>query len=606
MNVSDMSVWRGGTPPRTGNNGEAADRPARRAFRAEEDGAEISLGGLTGSLRGDGRTVPEGGFSEDTVYGETPLPFSKDERERAPSPPERIRQMRRLYVYGRESAEARAENFCRQGKFMEDFEDDAPWSGSFTVFYPTYQDLTISQLRGYFSWRSRARRGEFFPIAASAAYLYIYELLNGIGTASPAESLARLRAFEEGFLDAGYGDSRMRVNVRRWMLELAVVSNLPVSLALEYADPEMLQTDTALGALLSSEDDAEVFAALCRLGGKKYEKSPAFAEASGRGRRLMADIWRRAEAECRPEGKAFFEAVFGKKVRFRWQPFANAVYCAETSREVGRLSERPGGPGHGAGEDAEKAFSEDREYELNKCRRYLCQGGSWQMEAYDKVFFHLHWLRELLHAADARLRRYLGTGKYLTEKPEEAWARPWIDAAIREDERERAETARPKIRINLSGLDRIRSDALETQNSLLVEEAPASEAFRAIGREDTEGGEAFTAREANGRTEEAGCFGRPEGGEAFAVSEGDDSARDSGEGLAAGLLAPEQIQILRTLLRGEPVESILRGQHLMASLVADEINERLYDTFGDNVLECEDDRLSIFEDYKEELREFLE
>ena len=139
-----------------------------------------------------------------------------------------------------------------------------------------------------------------------------------------------------------------------------------------------------------------------------------------------------------------------------------------------------------------------------------------------------------------------------------------------------------------------------------MEEAPASEALRAIGREDTEGGGAFTAREANGRTEEAGGFGRPEEGEAFAVSEGDDSARDSGEGLAAGLLAPEQIQILRTLLRGEPVESILRGQHLMASLVADEINERLYDTFGDNVLECEDDRLSIFEDYKEELRELLE
>ena len=532
---------------------------------------------------------PEGGFSEDTVYGETPLPFAREARERAPSPPERIRQMRRLYVYGRESAEARAENFYRQGKFMEDFEDDAPWSGSFTVFYPTYQDLTISQLRGYFSWRSRARRGEFLPVAASAAYLYIYELLNGIGTASPAESLARLRAFEEGFLDAGYGDPRMRANISRWMLELAVVSDLPVSLALEYADPGMLQTDTALGSLLFAEDDAEILAALCFFGGKKYEKSPAFAEASGRGRRLMADIWRRTKAECRPDGKVFFEAVFGKKVRFRWQPFANAIYCPERTRAFcdRRDAGRSLPESDGSAADAE---SGEKVYALNKCRSYICQGGSWQMEAYDKVFFHLHYLKELLRAADARLRRYLGTGKYLSEKPEEAWARPWIDAVIREDEREREEAARPKIRINLSGLDRIRSDALVTQNSLLVEEEP-----------DPAGLEEHTARDAADR---GGSFTATSGA-AGQAPEAVDRAQDCEEGAAGGLLTPAQAKVLRALLRGEPVEDLLRERHWLPSLAADEINENLYDTFGDNILACEDDRLSIFEDYKEELEGLL-
>ena len=561
-------------------------------------------------------------FDEERVYGEMPLPFAGERREAAPSPPERIRQMRRLYEYGRESAQARAENFYRQAKFMEDFEDDAPWSGSFAVYYPTYQDLTTSQLRGYFSWRTRARRGEFSPIAASAAYLYLYELLNGIGVSTPEESFEKLREFREGFLDAGFGDAKMLANVNRWMPEFAVVKDLPVSFALECTDPAILQMDAALGALLSAEDDAEVLTALCRLGGKKYEKSPAFAEASGRGRRLLAGIWRKAKESCRPEGKEFFEACFGRRVRFLWQPLANALYYdgqnAYGREEISRL--RPGTLAAGTG------MPRERVYVLTACRSYICRDGKWQMEAYDKVFFHLHWLKELLHAADARLRRYLGTGKYLTEKPEEVWAQPLIDAVLREDARERAEAARPEIRLNLAGLDKIRSDALVTQNSLLVEEELGGERLSEAVPETKQaaaGGPA-EGKKAGERSlpesNQAGARSLPEGDEAGerSLPESNDigrggspegeaaGGRNSGGGAAGGILDAVQTEILLTLLRGEPVDALLRENHRMPSLTADEINELLYDEFGDNVLDCEDDCLSIFEDYREELRNLLE
>ena len=64
---------------------------------------------------------------------------------------------------------------------MEDYEDDAPWSGEYRRYFTTYHDLNLNQLRGYFAWRTLVRRGVFRRITTSLACMYLYELLNGIG-----------------------------------------------------------------------------------------------------------------------------------------------------------------------------------------------------------------------------------------------------------------------------------------------------------------------------------------------------------------------------------------------------------------------------------------
>ena len=43
----------------------------------------------------------------------------------------------------------------------------------------------------------------------------------------------------------------------------------------------------------------------------------------------------------------------------------------------------------------------------------------------------------------------------------------------------------------------------------------------------------------------------------------------------------------------------------MPSIAADTINEALFDMVGDTVLLCEDDRLSLVEDYIEDVLEIL-
>lgn len=67
-----------------------------------------------------------------------------------------------------------------------------------------------------------------------------------------------------------------------------------------------------------------------------------------------------------------------------------------------------------------------------------------------------------------------------------------------------------------------------------------------------------------------------------------------------------QADILQALLRGEEVGDILQAHRLMPSLAADAINEALFEKIGDTVLLCENDTLSLVEEYREELLQLLE
>ena len=62
-----------------------------------------------------------------------------------------------------------------------------------------------------------------------------------------------------------------------------------------------------------------------------------------------------------------------------------------------------------------------------------------------------------------------------------------------------------------------------------------------------------------------------------------------------------QTTVLQLLLEGKNTKELLKAHHLMPSIVTDAINEALFDEIGDNVLECEDDTISIIEDYREDI-----
>ena len=197
-------------------------------------------------------------------------------------------------------------------------------------------------------------------------------------------------------------------------------------------------------------------------------------------------------------------------------------------------------------------------YELNPSRSYLFKEGAWYVVTYQSYYFNRKIIADFLHETDRRLRLYLKIRHPLKERKEAAWAGPYIEAVIEADRKAKIEAARPKVSIDFSGLDKIRKDALETQGSLLTDEE---------------------------------TMGSPE--TASKPSEVSVPLDDSLDGM--------QIQLLRMLLRGEPVQELITTQHGMPSVIADAINEALFDLIGDTVVECDGKTIILVEDYRDNI-----
>ena len=83
-----------------------------------------------------------------------------------------------------------------------------------------------------------------------------------------------------------------------------------------------------------------------------------------------------------------------------------------------------------------------------------------------------------------------------------------------------------------------------------------------------------------------------------AFKETDDATDDT-------LNADEQY-LVRALLHQKPYQAYLKQHHLMASILVDSINEKLFDEIGDSVIEFNDqDEPEIIDDYEDDLRELL-
>ena len=65
------------------------------------------------------------------------------------------------------------------------------------------------------------------------------------------------------------------------------------------------------------------------------------------------------------------------------------------------------------------------------------------------------------------------------------------------------------------------------------------------------------------------------------------------------------LTILKALMRGETADGQIRSAHLMPALVTDTINEAFYEEIGDNILEYDGDRISLIEDYREDIAAIL-
>lgn len=202
-----------------------------------------------------------------------------------------------------------------------------------------------------------------------------------------------------------------------------------------------------------------------------------------------------------------------------------------------------------------RPFRGRRVYEIGGFHKYVCRDGDWSCERFVWYGRNNKRIGALLKTVDYLMRLSRGyksalqpgkTNKTLTGK---------IEKAIAAFEREKRENAPPRIDIDLSKLHGIRRAALATRDRLLVEE-PEEEARQAPPPETP--------------------------------------------GPDAGLNDAE-LRFLRGLLYGESRDD-LRSRGLMASVLIDAINEKLFDAFGDTVLDRAETGGAVVGEYEETLK----
>ena len=84
--------------------------------------------------------------------------------------------------------------FLQQAKFMVDVEDDYPQVISPVFFYSwNYESLRVPELRTYFTWRSKIRKGEYPKIFSGYLLVYFAELINLVGVDSVFDAYSKLK-----------------------------------------------------------------------------------------------------------------------------------------------------------------------------------------------------------------------------------------------------------------------------------------------------------------------------------------------------------------------------------------------------------------------------
>lgn len=516
------------------------------------------------SVGGDGGPAPSSSVWSAGSRGSRPPVEARPSRLGEGTGAPRIYREARAVAYSDEAFyRPRGWLFRRQGELLADLEDDYPYDGSFDRRFPTYQDMTGPQLRGYISWRTEVRRGvEPRTAPTSYAFVYAYELLNGIGVGCAAEGFERLRRFWTGFRERVAPLDRF---LKPWLRDYVVYHGLDVGLL---AHDELLSEDIAAdGALAVLQDPAgrgeqELFDAVALLSSYRIEGSKLFRGQPDDVRRTVLAVLGELEAYYRKNRtRGLYESLFGHMAVLPCDLFASAVF----------YEDRP---------------HPDAVCELSPIRRYVCRNGSWTCERYSGGKGASTRLGSIVKAVDAQMRARIGFPSPLKDPSLPKYQRSIVE---REVERwfawKQAHTPRT-IAIDRSKLGGIRRTAAQTCEELLVDE------------ERGEGMGATTAPAT--AVVPTGAAVPPEPRTSAAPAS--PTAGLCEEGALPLGLGEAELSLLRCALDGLPYEGVLAGCARSLDMLVDAINEKLFDVLGDTALEFEDGRPVVIEDYREDVR----
>ena len=572
-------------------------------------------------IMAEARTHQSARFSHE-VYADEPI--LKTGRQMQNFLPDQYRKMREISRWqedpkggaGRWLSEA--ELFYRQGLLMADFEDDCPYNGTFKSYFPTYNAMSDRQLRGYFTWRAQVRRGTVEETSTSLAFLYLYELICGIGVDDPLDGFNKIKAFWDAYRAFEPGIDRF---ARVWLQDYAVFHALDPKLL---RDSKTVMFDYALIELRRAARDlvpAPAPSGQTPTRRKTSEPTLPLPPDEVREERLMAAINalstynlsssrldRSHHRDLRHVACAVYvrmaryydthrktgivASLFGEETAMPYTMFASAVFFAPERHE-------------------------DCEYRLDPIHIYRCQNGFWECMRIHSSRQKSSKLGEMMRACDQRLRLALDPAHPLKEEKVPKYLAKIIDDEIVAWLSWDAAHQPVKIDIDLSQLGHIRSAAVQTREALLIDEeredgAPVEAEATLIEQPNTESAPGMTAEpgEMTIRQNEPDepTVSTEEFGVVAPLLASVDAPVTPAPTEAANKLAPAEDTFLRALLEQNAAQATSAVAHSGQSedMLVDSINEALFDLVGDTVIEFGAAGPQIIEDYEADVRGYLD
>lgn len=442
-----------------------------------------------------------------------------------------------------------SKTFYHQAIFMKDFEDYYEAQEPFSAYYPSYHQMSHNQLRTYFTWRTQVRKGNVTDTSLSYAFLYIYELLNGIGVTDPEDGLNRLVSFWQIFrtfhttidryILPWFKDYHIYYPIKRPFREFVSEYQL------QKYYPVVFAYDTG------RQDSFDVFAEI-----SKYDiKKSVFY--SDKTEKIINDCFYFLLIRIRKifaEKEACFEdLIFYPYAKdFTWMPFHRALFYPVFENT-------------------------DRQVVLSPREIYACRHNHWRHQSVMLSEQGVRLISYLMKEMECALRKLTQFNYKLAADPGSCDGKVRLRLEemgisfpqfIRESVLSYyALSTRRIISVETESLKQIRKEALQTQEKLIIPEESKSEEIR---------------------VEQAILAMTP------VASDGWTEFRES--------LTPIECEVLTLALRGEEIRTIAAQNMIMPEILADSINQKAMDCLGDIILEL-DDTIIIYDEYREKLME---
>ena len=567
-------------------------------------------------IMAEARTHQSARFSNE-IYADEPI--LKTGRQMQNFLPDQYRKMREISRWqddpkggaGRWLSEA--ELFYRQGLLMADFEDDCPYNGTFKSYFPTYNAMSDRQLRGYFTWRAQVRRGNIEETSTSFAFLYLYELICGIGVDNPRDGYDKIRAFWDAYRAFEPGIDRF---ARVWLQDYAVFHGLdpkllrdsktvmfdnalielrraardlvPAPTASDQAPKRRKASEPTLPLLPDEAREERLMAAINALSTYNLNNSRLNRSHHRDLRHVACAVYVRMASHYDTHRKTGIVAsLFGEETAMPYTMFASAVFFAPERHE-------------------------DCEYRLDPIHIYRCQNGFWECIRIHGSRQKSSKLGEMMRACDQRLRLALDPAHPLKEEKVPKYMAKIIDDEIMAWLSWDAAHQPVKIDIDLSQLGHIRSAAAQTREALLIDEeredGTLADAEAAVAERREAEPVADTIAEPVATTMQQDEASVPTiSTEQFGVV-APLLAPTPAPADTASALDPAADAYLRALLEQNAAQtaSAVEQSGKSEDMLVDSINEALFDLVGDTVIEFGSAGPQIIEDYEADVRGYLD